>query len=236
MLIAQPPFATVLPSIGPSKYAVAMLQVIAILPIIDAPVRPAEHSMTFHPILVPLPFERSVVCPSVRTFTRDVVVYELAAIPRLISPREAAMAVFLASVVPTYVLGTVSPFLYAFAGLLVKLPLPNVLRAVSMKVCSMPVGLICLPLAVIGVAIRMYESALPVRLVTEPLTFVLRTIWPLLSTMSCSPWAVPTTNIRCTIVEGVHLPLLIGLFSKRQCHNGDVRCFAVISWALTWLA
>ena len=86
MLLVLLPLTDVNPAIWPVERALALLQVIPILPYVLTSVRPGVFTPTFHLVIFPVALICVSVCPGVNAITADVVLLEFSGERRAIRP------------------------------------------------------------------------------------------------------------------------------------------------------
>eukprot|EP00437_Effrenium_voratum_P050332 CAMPEP_0181527454 /NCGR_PEP_ID=MMETSP1110-20121109/70012_1 /TAXON_ID=174948 /ORGANISM="Symbiodinium sp., Strain CCMP421" /LENGTH=255 /DNA_ID=CAMNT_0023658331 /DNA_START=178 /DNA_END=943 /DNA_ORIENTATION=- len=201
------PLASVLPAVGPSEGALAVLLVLLIAATIGAAICPDHLTIAMQAVLLPLPGVGATIRPLVRADAVDVVLLEGPDVRGPIGPGEGALAMLGVPMVRPFIPGAIWPLFHAVAVLQVGVPLPLVAGPVLLHMAPEAVGFVLPPLPVVGVPAAHQPSA-PVRHVVLELALVAAAL-PLQQPKAVAHFSEPLARVPHTSII-VNAAIIVG--------------------------
>lgn len=161
-----------------------MLFVIKIVAFVLSTVCPFIYALAMHIVVEPIALIRSLIIPSVLSITADFVHIPVSFVSALIGPLIDAIAIFHTVCIISNVLGAIDPLFLAMALLDIIPKLSLIPGSIDVNVLTIAICHVVLELALVNIAFGMPEGAIAFSLVEGPLSLIVRTICPVLHTIT----------------------------------------------------
>mmetsp|Transcript_64381 Transcript_64381/g.141144 ORF Transcript_64381/g.141144 Transcript_64381/m.141144 type:complete len:338 (+) Transcript_64381:27-1040(+) len=226
MLLTVFPESFVLPTVGPTERAKAVLLVVHVLATIPPAARPFVAPKAMDHGIRPLTLEGTAIVGHVATWTIDDIVLPSSFINGAICPAIDAVTLFLPVLETALILCSLDPGLDAIAILHILLPLASISCASLVVVLPDAVGHISRPFPNVEITIAMKKLSKPFGSIRHPLAAVCRAIRPALMSHAMSHPVLPLALVDGTRSEREgFVPHIVGSTGHFRLNFFELFCF-----------